>query len=265
MNRLKNPSFQSKENLFVPYIMAGDPSIEASIDIALTLQEAGVDALEWGVPFSDPLADGPIIQEAGERSRKRGMTLTKAIEGVKIARKKGLTIPIVLFTYINPVLAVGEEKVITLMKEAEIDGLLIPDLPVEESDTIRALCHEVDISLISLVTLSSQTRMEKICRHGDGFLYFVSSLGVTGTRDTFSEDLGQSINAVKNLTSVPVLVGFGISKREHVQYFNGISDGVIVGSALVKLIAEKNKALSDEHLKEVALKEIKEFVVQMIS
>ena len=265
MNRLILDDFQKKDNKFVPYIMAGDPSLEASIDIALTLQSAGVDALEWGVPFSDPLADGPVIQTAGERARKGGMTILKAIEGVKEARKRGLTIPVILFTYINPVLAVGEDVIVKEMKQAEIDGLLIPDLPIEESESIRSLCKSSGISLISLVTLSSKQRMEKISSYGEGFLYFVSSYGVTGTRESFSEDISSTIKQLKSFSTVPVLVGFGISTRKHVEYFNSFSDGVIVGSALVNLIAEKEELLKDEKTRAEAVQEINSFVTKLIS
>ncbi|ADU30142.1 tryptophan synthase subunit alpha [Evansella cellulosilytica] len=265
MNRLLKEDFQSKRNKFVPYIMAGDPSMEATIDIALALQDAGVDAIEWGIPFSDPLADGPVIQAAGERARSNGMNIIKAIEGVKEARRKGLTIPVILFTYVNPVLAYGEDNLIEEMKSADIDGLLIPDLPIEESEKIRISCKDNGISFISLVTLSSKSRLEKICTQGDGFIYFVSSLGVTGTRNQFSEDLSSSIAAVKEFTSVPVLIGFGISKKEHVQSFNQISDGVIVGSALVSFIGTRNQELLCENDRKKAVDDIKEFVVELIS
>ncbi|MBU9723941.1 MULTISPECIES: tryptophan synthase subunit alpha [Bacillaceae] len=265
MNRLLDPKFVNKTKRFVPYIMAGDPTLEASIDIALTLQEAGVDAIEWGVPFSDPLADGPVIQEAGERARKLGMNIERAVDGVKLAREKGLTIPVILFSYINPVLAIGEGRLLSLMSDADIDGLLIPDLPVEESDSIRAECRNVGISLIPLITLSSRDRIEKICQNGEGFIYFVSSHGVTGTRESFSEKIADSINTIKKYTDVPVLVGFGISQPQHVSYFNTISDGVIVGSALVHLIGEQKYALMHKRDKVEGLDKIKEFVLELNS
>ncbi|WP_139368277.1 tryptophan synthase subunit alpha [Evansella clarkii] len=265
MSRLLTSAFKDQKNLFVPYIMAGDPNLEASIDIALALQESGAHALEWGVPFSDPLADGPVIQAAGDRARKNGMTILKAIDGVKEARKKGLEIPVVLFTYINPILAAGEEEIIKKMREAEIDGLLVPDLPAEESGSVRELCQNADISLISLVALSSLERMEKISSVSEGFLYFVSSYGVTGVRENFSEKLPDTLEYLKTKTDIPVLIGFGISKKEHVNYFNSISDGVIVGSALVKIIAKNEKQLIDEKYRKDALNEINEFVTELIS
>ncbi|PYZ94519.1 tryptophan synthase subunit alpha [Salipaludibacillus keqinensis] len=265
MNKLTEERFQKKENRFVPYIMSCHPTYEASIEIALTLQEAGVDAIEWGVPFSDPLADGPVIQQAGDRARKAGGSLRKALEGMKEARQQGLQAPVVLFTYVNPVLSVGFEKVIEGMKEAEIDGILIPDLPFEESEELRKLCNEAGISLISLIAPSSSHRMEKISRLGDGFLYYVTSLGVTGTRQSFSDQISHSINELKKTATVPVLAGFGISTRDQVRHFQSIADGVIVGSALVRFIGEREQALLSENESKEALKEIKEFVQELIS
>ncbi|MCE7793310.1 tryptophan synthase subunit alpha [Salipaludibacillus sp. CUR1] len=265
MNRLNDTEFQSKKSKFVPYIMSGHPGYESSIDIALTLQDSGVDAVEWGVPFSDPLADGPVIQEAGEQSRKGGGSLRKALKGLKEAREKGLEIPVVLFTYINPVLSLGFNELILEMKKADVDGLLIPDLPFEESDELRKLCNVEGISLISLIAPSSNHRMEKISRLGDGFLYYVTSLGVTGTRESFSDLLASNISELKKTAQVPVLAGFGISTREHVRYFQDISDGVIVGSALVKFISERQQELKDNKTKKEALQEIKVFVQDLIS
>ncbi|MCR6106587.1 tryptophan synthase subunit alpha [Salipaludibacillus agaradhaerens] len=265
MNRLTADTFRTSNDKFVPYIMSCDPSYEASIEIALALQEAGVDAIEWGVPFSDPLADGPVIQEAGERARASGGSLSKAVEGIKEARRRGLTLPVVLFTYVNPVLSIGNDRLVDQMKDADIDGLIIPDLPFEESRDLRELCGSADISLISLIAPSSKHRMKKICELGDGFLYFVTSLGVTGTREHFSDELENTLQEVTSYSNVPVLAGFGISTRDHVRFFQTVADGVIVGSALVRFIAEREKELSSPIKKENALSEIKQFVQQLIS
>jgi tryptophan synthase alpha chain len=258
-------TFQNSNEKFVPYIMSCDPSYEASIEIALAMQEAGVDAIEWGVPFSDPLADGPVIQEAGERARAAGGSLSKALEGMKEARKRGLTLPVVLFSYVNPILTLGNEVLIEQMKNAEIDGLIVPDLPFEESSELRELCRSASISLISLIAPSSKHRMKTICQLGDGFLYFVTSLGVTGTRESFSYELENTLKEVTSYSKVPVLAGFGISTRDHVRFFQTIADGVIVGSALVRYIAEREKELTSSTKKENALIEIKQFVQQLIS
>ncbi|SDN37164.1 tryptophan synthase subunit alpha [Alkalicoccus daliensis] len=260
MNRLTAKEFQEEKNRFVPYIMSSHPSYEASIDIALTLQKAGVSAIEWGVPFSDPLADGPVIQEAGDQARAAGGSLKKAVQGAKEARDRGLTVPLVLFTYVNPVLSVGFQEVINLMKEADMDGILIPDLPHEESDELRAICNEAGISLISLVAPSSRNRMQKISSLGEGFIYYVTSLGVTGTRENFADELEETIAELKSFSKVPVLAGFGISKQEHVQFFQKIADGVIVGSALVRFISERAEHLNNPDEKPKALEEIALFI-----
>lgn len=263
MNRLTDKAFQEKKKRFVPYIMSSYPSYDSSIEIALTLEKAGVTAIEWGVPFSDPLADGPVIQEAGEYARKQGGSLRSAVKGAAEARAKGLTVPLVLFTYVNPVLSVGFKEVLDLMKEAGMDGILIPDLPFEESDELRKLCNEYQISLISLVAPSSRNRMEKIGALGDGFIYYVTSLGVTGTREDFSQDLKQSIAELKKKAAVPVLAGFGISKNEHVRYFQDIADGVIVGSALVRFISERAEELQHSEKRPAALEEIGDYIEEL--
>jgi tryptophan synthase alpha chain len=263
MNRLTDQAFQEQEKRFVPYIMSSYPSYDSSIEIALTLEKAGVTAIEWGVPFSDPLADGPVIQEAGEHARKQGGSLRKAVEGAAEARNKGLTVPLVLFTYVNPVLSVGYKEVLELMKRAGMDGILIPDLPFEESDELRKLCNEYRISLISLVAPSSRNRMEKISSLGDGFIYYVTSLGVTGTREDFSEDLRGSISELKKTAAVPVLAGFGISNNEQVRYFQDIADGVIVGSALVRFISERSEELEHPEKRAASLEEISDFIKEL--
>ncbi|AOM82814.1 tryptophan synthase subunit alpha [Salisediminibacterium beveridgei] len=265
MNRLNNEAFTKATKRFVPYMMSSDPSPEVSVDIALTLQEAGVEALEWGVPFSDPLADGPVIQEAGQRALKRGGSLTKALSTMKDARERGLTLPTVLFTYVNPVLSFGFEKLVQEMGEAGFDGLLIPDLPYEESHSYREYCQKHDLSLIPLVAPSSRSRVEKICKDADGFVYYVTSLGVTGTRQEFSETLKAEIETVKSFSRVPVLAGFGISTPEHVSFFQKIADGAIVGSALVRKIGSLEEDLLDPERKHGALNEIKGFVQELIS
>ncbi|GEL07403.1 tryptophan synthase subunit alpha [Salisediminibacterium halotolerans] len=265
MNRLTQPGFQTKDALFVPYMMSGDPTMDASTDIAVALQEAGADALEWGVPFSDPLADGPVIQEAGKRAQKTGGNLPQALAGMKEARKKGLHIPAVLFTYVNPVLTYGVEALIHDMKESGFDGILIPDLPYEESTDWREKFLENGLSLVPLIAPSSQNRTEKISKSADGFLYYVTSLGVTGERTSFSEKIADDIAAIQNFTEVPVLAGFGITTNEHVRHFQSIADGAIVGSAIVKEIGKEEEALLDSRTRADAVKRIKSFVEALIS
>jgi len=251
------------DNMFIPFLVAGDPHPDVTVDLALVLQSAGADVLELGVPYSDPLADGPIIQRASARALKQGMTLPSAITLAGKMRKKGVKIPIIIFTYYNPVLQLGKESFFALAKENGVDGVLIPDLPFEESEPIRRLGAETNIPLISLVAPTSKERIEKIASQAQGFLYCVSSLGVTGVRDTLPEEIHQFLAEVKQYSRVPVVVGFGISKSEQVQVLKAHCDGVVVGSALVQKIEE----LSDRLLQQEqhALDEFRRYVEQLVA
>ncbi|PYZ98416.1 tryptophan synthase subunit alpha [Alteribacter lacisalsi] len=264
MGQLMTEEFKTRKNLFIPYLMAGDPDAESTIEAALALQEAGADVIEWGVPYSDPLADGPVIEKAAIRSISQGMNIVKAVELAAAARQRGLTVPLVLFTYVNPVLATGEEKLVRMAAEAGIDGLLVPDLPMEESSGLRTLARENGLALISLIAPTSRQRVKNIAEKSDGFLYLVSSLGVTGTRDQFQEDLSTIINDVKNVTDTPIAVGFGISRREHVKKFHSLADGVVIGSALVRFLHDRKDELAGEN-RESVFTELKQFVRGLIS
>ncbi|MBA2176500.1 tryptophan synthase subunit alpha [Halobacillus locisalis] len=237
---LTKQAFQGKltktENLFIPFIVAGDPSPELTIEYALRLQEQGADILELGVPYSDPLADGPTIQRAAKRALNAGMSLRKAIQLVPELRKRGLEIPVVIFTYYNPVLRIGHEEFFDLLEENGVEGVLIPDLPYEESEEIRDLALQKEIEFISLVAPNSDKRVKQIAEHARGFLYCVSTLGVTGERNQMTAEALQFIEKVKEHSSVPVAVGFGISSYEHVQLVNEHADGVIIGSKIVRII-----------------------------
>lgn len=264
MSRL-NEAIENYDKLFIPFIMAGDPSPELTIDIALALQEGGASILEVGVPYSDPLADGPVIQQAAIRALENGMTLAKAIRLVSEMRAKGLTIPVIIFTYYNPVLQLGEELLFSLLKENEVDGILIPDLPFEESRGLADQCESAGLSLISLVAPTSNERIEKIAASAQGFLYCVSSLGVTGVRKDLNNDIYVFLQQVTKHSRVPIAVGFGISNPEQVKALEPHCDGVIVGSALVKMIEGERKVLLNEKTKEKALSSIKTFVHSLIS
>lgn len=265
MTNIKLTKIKKNDHLFIPFIMAGDPSPEITIDIALTLQEAGASILELGVPYSDPLADGPVIQEAAIRALKQKMTLEKAIKLVSAMRDKGLTIPVIIFTYYNPVLQLGENRLFELMKAHGVDGILIPDLPFEESLEFSAACEKRDLVLISLVAPTSKERVEKIAKQAKGFLYCVSSLGVTGVRKALDPNVTDFLIEVKKHSHVPVAVGFGISSFEQVQMLKPHCDGIIVGSALIKMVESKNIELLDVSKRENALLEIKTFVKSIIS
>lgn len=249
----------------MPFITAGDPTPEATIDICLGMQEAGAGIIELGVPYSDPLADGPTIQRASLRALRNKITLDDCIElGAKM-RARGLTIPLVLFTYYNLVLQYGYERLLDRMKEAGFDGLLTPDLPVEESGELAALAEKADIPLIPLVAPTSKQRIEKIVKNASGFVYCVSSLGVTGARDRLSEGLTDFLDEVKKHAKTPIAVGFGISNSEQVKQLSALADGVIVGSAIVQQIEEREARLRDEALRPQAVEELKTFVKTLMA
>ncbi|MCF6137438.1 tryptophan synthase subunit alpha [Pseudalkalibacillus berkeleyi] len=232
-----NKRFQALQTetkpLFIPFIMAGDPTPEDTIETALILQEEGANVLELGIPYSDPLADGPVIQEAAKRAK--GMNISKAMELVGKMRQQGLEIPVLIFTYINPFLRLGEDEFFNLAKQHDVDGLLIPDLPFEESEQIRARCKMSGISYISLVApTTSPKRLETISQDAQGFLYCVSSLGVTGERSDFHPETKRLLKEAKSYSSVPVALGFGISTRQQFIDVGEVCDGVIIGSSLIR-------------------------------
>ncbi|WP_394219660.1 tryptophan synthase subunit alpha [Halobacillus trueperi] len=253
---LTKTSFQGKltktENLFIPFLVAGDPSPELTIQFALRLQEEGADVLELGVPYSDPLADGPTIQRAAQRALKAGMSLRKAIELVPKLRENGLEIPVVIFTYYNPVLQIGHEEFFNLLEQNGVEGLLIPDLPFEESEEIRTQSEERNIEFISLVAPNSDQRIKQIAEHAKGFLYCVSSLGVTGERKEMSSEALSFIEKVRQHSQVPVAVGFGISSNDHVQLVRNHADGVIIGSKIIRLIESQLETIEEGRM-DVAL------------
>ncbi|OIJ15842.1 tryptophan synthase subunit alpha [Anaerobacillus arseniciselenatis] len=256
---------KADETLFIPFIMAGDPTPEFTVELALLLEEVGANILELGVPYSDPLADGPVIQRAALRALEHGMSLKKAIELVSQMRNRGLTIPVIIFTYYNPVLQLGEENVLGLMKEHDIDGILIPDLPYEESRLFAKRCDDESRPLISLVAPTSNQRIEQIATSANGFLYCVSSLGVTGVRNNFDENIYEFLQEVKKHSKAPVAVGFGISSSEQIKQLKPYCDGIIVGSALVKMIESKNTEILNNETRRKVLLDIKTFVQSLIS
>lgn len=237
---LTKTSFQGKltktEDLFIPFIVAGDPTPDLTIQLALRLQSEGADILELGVPYSDPLADGPTIQRAAKRALSAGMSLRKAIQLVPELRKHGVEIPVVIFTYYNPVLQIGHDDFFHLLEENGVEGLLIPDLPFEESEEVRSMADQKGIEFISLVAPNSDQRIKQIAEHAKGFIYCVSSLGVTGERNDMSAEALSFIGKVREHSKVPVAVGFGISTNEHVKLVRDHADGVIIGSKIIRLI-----------------------------
>lgn len=222
----------------ITYVTAGDPDFDTSARILIALAGAGVDVLEVGVPFSDPLADGPVIQRASERARAAGMTLRGTLDLVRKVRASVDT-PIVLFTYANPVVRMDPVVFARTAKSAGVDGVLILDYPVEEAEPLRA--PMIDAGLDPIFLISPTTTDERIRRSGElgrGFLYVISRLGVTGVRDNLAADVGALVGRVRAQSALPVAVGFGISSPEHVTEACASADAAVVGSALVKVIAE---------------------------
>ena len=227
----------------VAYITAGDPTLDATLEFVLALADAGADVIELGVPFSDPLADGPTIQRASERALKAGATLAGVLELVRRIRKSS-QVPLVLFSYYNPILQMGLEKFAKAAAEAGADGVLATDLTPEESEEYRQIlqAHGLDTVFLAAPT-SNDERLKIISAASSGFLYLISRTGVTGAKDSLSEELPGLLRRVRQFTDLPVAVGFGISLPGHVSVLGGLADAAVVGSALV---AEIEKAKSVE-------------------
>ena len=226
----------------VTYVTAGDPDRDASLEILVALARAGADVLEVGVPFSDPLADGPVIQRATERALAAGMTLRGVLDLVRELRSQVDT-PIVLFTYANPVLRMDATAFAQSAKEAGVDGVLILDYPVEEAESLRATMVGAGLDPIFLISpTTSDERIRKSSELGSGFLYVISRLGVTGARDDMARGTDDLLARVKLQSNLPVAIGFGISRPEHVAEACRHADAAVVGSALVSVIAEQGRA-----------------------
>lgn len=259
MSRLSEHVNKKQGMMFIPFITAGDPNEAATIELAYMLQSLGANALELGIPFSDPLADGPVIQKASKRALKNGMNLPKALQLAKKIRQRGVDIPIIIFTYYNLLLQLGEETFIREAKAGDVDGLLVPDLPFEESRGLSEKCRENGLALISLVApTTSDRRLQAIGREAQGFLYCVSSLGVTGVRSHFHPDVFSFLERVRHACDLPVAVGFGISSSDQVEELKGRADGFIVGSAIVAQVEKHAKRLEQADERAQALEDIRE-------
>ncbi len=222
---------------FIPFITCGDPDIETTKKCVLEAVDSGADLIELGIPFSDPTAEGPVIQEANERALKGGVTTDKIFELVRDLRGK-IDIPLVFMTYANVIFSYGAEKFFSICREIKIDGVILPDLPYEEKNEFLPICKKYGVDLISMIAPTSEKRISMIAREAEGFLYIVSSLGVTGTRSEITTDLKSIIENVRKSTKIPCAIGFGISTPEQAKKMADLSDGAIVGSAIIKLIKE---------------------------
>jgi len=230
----------------IAYITAGDPSLERTPALAAALERGGVDLIELGVPFSDPIADGPVIQRASERALRAGATLRRILE-IAARIRAGSEIPLLLFSYLNPVLRYGLEELARDAAAAGVDGLLLTDLSVEEAGRhVEAMrSHGLDTVFLAAPT-SSEERLGLVARYSSGFVYLVSRTGVTGERESLSGSVGPLVRAMRRISDLPLAVGFGISRPEHVAALSGLSDAVVVGSAFVRLVEESAGSASLE-------------------
>ena len=225
---------------FIAFITCGDPDLETTAAAVRAAVENGADLIELGIPFSDPTAEGPVIQGANLRALNGGITTDKIFDFVKNLRRD-VTVPMVFMTYANVVFSYGAKRFISTCKDIGIDGLILPDLPFEEKDEFQSLCKKCDVDLISLIAPTSENRIAMIAKEAEGFVYIVSSLGVTGMRSEIKTDLASIVKVVRENTDVPCAIGFGISTPEQAKKMSDISDGAIVGSAIIKLLEKHGK------------------------
>ena len=225
---------------FIPFITCGDPDLETTAAAVRAAAENGADLIELGIPFSDPTAEGPVIQGANLRALKGGVT-TDLIFALVRELRRDVEVPLVFMTYANVVFSYGSERFLSACQEVGIDGLILPDVPYEEKEEFLPFCKQYGVDLISLVAPTSENRIAMIAREAEGFLYVISSLGVTGTREEIKTDLGSIMEVVRQNTPIPAAIGFGISTPQQAKKMSELADGVIVGSAIIKLLAQHGK------------------------
>lgn len=235
MNKIEQAFANGKA--FIPFFTCGYPDLETTRKCVKEAAENGADLIELGIPFSDPTAEGPVIQQANEAALRGGVNTDQIFELVRELRRE-LTIPLVFMTYANVIYSYGAERFLGKCEEVGIDGLILPDLPFEEKDEFLPVCHEHGVALISLIAPTSENRIAMIAKEAEGFLYVVSSLGVTGMRSEIKTDLKSMIDVVRSHTNIPCAIGFGISNPDQARSMAALSDGAIVGSAIIKLISE---------------------------
>lgn len=238
MSKIKE-AFQNGK-AFIPFITCGDPDLDTTKAIVREMAARGADLIELGIPFSDPTAEGPVIQEANIRALSGGVTTDKIFQMVRELRQD-VQIPMVFMTYANVVFSYGTEKFISLAAEAGIDGLILPDVPYEERADFAPTCEKYGLDLISMIAPTSEDRISMIAKEATGFIYVVSSLGVTGTRTKITTDIGHIVRIIRQNTDTPCAVGFGISTPEQAARMTQFADGAIVGSAIVKQVAAKGR------------------------
>lgn len=246
MNRIEKVFKKLKaegKKAFIPYVMAGDPSLERTAEIVLMLERSGADVIELGVPFTDPVADGPTIQRAAERALAAGVSLRGVIHFVKELRTR-TRVPLLFMTYYNPVFKYGEEAFVRDAVDAGVDGVIIPDLPPDEAGTLTGIAKRANFATVFLLApTSTDDRIAKVTKAAKGFIYYVSMTGITGSRLMLDESLRESLGKIRSTTEKPIAVGFGVSSPEEAKAVSEVADGVIIGSAIVKKINESAEGL----------------------
>lgn len=241
----------------VPFLTAGFPDIETSEELAVAIIEAGADMLELGVPFSDPLADGATVQLTSLQALERGVTLNTCLKILDNVRNRGVNAPLIFMGYLNPFIQYGFERFVLDASRLGLDGIIIPDLPVEEAAKYQDVCEKFNVHLIPLLTpTSTDSRIALTCVRAKGFIYCVSIAGVTGDRRDLAPGLSKLVRNIRKHTDLPVLIGFGVSTREHIEDISGFADGAVVGSALLNVIIESTE--------DNAIQPVKEFISRLL-
>lgn len=235
MNKVQKAFANGKA--FIPFVTAGDPSLEITEQLVIKMAEEGADLIELGIPFSDPIAEGLVIQRADERALAGGATTDKIFDMVRRIRKV-CSVPLAFMTYINPIFTYGTEKFMKNCREAGIDAVIVPDVPFEEKEELMPYCSKYSVDLISLIAPTSHERIRMIASEAQGFVYCVSSMGVTGVRQEISSDVDEMVRLVKEVKNIPCAIGFGISTPEQAAKMVQFADGAIVGSAIVKIVEQ---------------------------
>lgn len=244
---------------FIAFLTAGDPTADATVEYILEMEKAGADLIEIGIPFSDPTAEGPVIQDANIRALGGGMTTDGAFEIVRRVRERS-QIPLAFMTYANPVFHYGYDKFFTKCEELGVDALIVPDLPFEERREMEEPADAHNVALVSMIAPTSESRIQEIASRAKGFIYVVSSMGVTGVRSEIRTDIAAMVESIRKVTEVPCAIGFGISTPEQAKSMAAVSDGAIVGSAIVKIIAKHGPDAASELYRYV--KEMKQAVAE---
>ena len=243
-------AFENKK-AFIGFLTAGDPTLEKTEEFVLEMERAGASLIELGVPFSDPIADGPVIQEANIRSLSAGCTTDKLFDTVASIRKK-TQIPLVFLAYLNTLYKYGYDKFCSRCQKCGIDGVIIPDLPYEERDELVPIASKYGVDVITMVAPTSKERIRMVVKDATGFIYVVSSMGVTGARSEITTDVGEIVETIREVTDTPTAIGFGINTKEQVHKYSAIADGAIIGSAIVKIIAQYGENAAPELYKYVS-------------